>query len=596
MKDAVPTRSLFSDFFASSFATSRLRGRFCLLLAIIAFTIAGCGGNSQDAGMILTEHDRLAALDDPSLVATAAGGQTGRDIDGGRWAGRVWAGPPASRPTTQPVLKLTIQQAVVMALDRNRELLVQRVSPEIARQAEQSLYGQFDPLLTGQISAGRTWPGPGMVQGESIAGQAAIQQFFPTGTTVNLGVTATDAGEFLYGDHRNDTTPLRLGLTITQALLQGASLRVNLATIRQARLNVLSSQYNLRGFTENLAGQTEQAYITYLLDLRTLQITESALKVAQAQLDEVDEMIHAGKSAPSDRAATLATLELRKEDRINARSQLEQARLTLLTFINGPTADLAGGWGAQFELTQPPIPVGDLDPVDAHVRVAMLYRSDLNQARLQAENGDLQVVLTRDGLLPKLDLFADLGRTWYFHTPVTLTGAAITNGNSTTTAGGTVLSAQGYANGGGYDATVGLNFSYPILNRAATAAYRSALATRDQADKSVANLAQQVDLSVRSAYQEAVRAKEQISAATATLDADQAALDVERERYRVGKSTPLLVSLAEQQVLNEQIAQATAVASYLNDLVALYVAEGSLLERRGLITVADPAGFKTTGR
>jgi outer membrane protein TolC len=307
-------------------------------------------------------------------------------------------------------------------------------------------------------------------------------------------------------------------------------------------------------------------------------------------------MIHSGKSAASDRAATLATLELRKEERINAKSSLEQARLQLLTFVNGPTADLAGGWGAKFELAQPPIPVGELDPVDAHVRVAMLYRSDLNQARLQAERGDLSVVFTRDGLLPRLDLFVDLGRTWYFHTPVTITGGAVTSGNSTTTAGGQVLSAQGYGNGGGYDASVGLNFSYPILNRSATAAYRAAIASRDQADKAVANLAQQVDLNVRSAYQEALRAKEQISAATATLAADQAALDVERERYRVGKSTPLLVSLAEQQVLNQQIAQATAVASYLNDLVALYVAEGSLLERRGLTTVADPAGFKTGGR
>ena len=67
-------------------------------------------------------------------------------------------------------------------------------------------------------------------------------------------------------------------------------------------------------------------------------------------------------------------------------------------------------------------------------------------------------------------------------------------------------------------------------------------------------------------------------------------MQVEQERYRVGKSTTLLVSVAQQQVLNTQIDQATAVASYLNDLVALYQAEGSLLERRGLVTAADPAG------
>ena len=102
---------------------------------------------------------------------------------------------------------------------------------------------------------------------------------------------------------------------------------------------------------------------------------------------------------------------------------------------------MAGGWGAKFELTQPPVPVGELDDIDSHVRVALLYRADLNQARLQAERGDLQVILTRDGLLPQLNLFFDLGRTWYFHTPVTLTGGAVNNGNTVTTTGGTVVSA-----------------------------------------------------------------------------------------------------------------------------------------------------------
>jgi outer membrane protein len=576
--------------FASASASSRLRGR--ILLAIVtACLIAGCAGNDRDANMILTERDRLAALDDPAAVTEAAAGRNGPAIDGGRWAGRVSSGPPTSRPTTEPVVSLTIQQAVIMALDRNRELQVQRITPVITRQAEQGLYGEFDPLATGSISAQKTFPGPGQVQGENIAGSAAIQQFFPTGTTVIGSLTAVDAGTHLYGDNRNDTTPLRLGVSVTQHLLQGGNLEVNLATIRQAQLDVLSSQYNLRGFTETLAGQTEQAYITYLLDRRTLEITESALVVAQQQLDETDAMIHAGTSAASDRAEAVATVAQRQEDRINARSTLEQQRLLLLQFINGPTADLAGGWGAKFELNQPPVPVGELDDVDAHVRVALLYRADLNQARLQAERGDLQVVLTRDGLLPRLDLFVNLGRTWYFHTPVTITGGTVTTGNTVTTAGGTIVSAPGYANGGGYDAQAGLNFSYPILNRTATAAYRSAIASRDQADKAVSNLAQQVDLNVRSAYQEAIRAKEQITAASATLAARQAAFEVERERYTVGKSTALLVSVAEQQVLSTRIDQATAVASYLNDLVALYVAEGSLLERRGLVTVADPAGM-----
>ena len=272
---------------------------------------------------------------------------------------------------------------------------------------------------------------------------------------MNAGVTYGDGGTHLYGDGRDAVTSVRGGVTVTQALLQGASVRVNLASIRQAQLDVVTSQYELRGFIESLAGNTETAYINFTLDRRVLDIAESALDVAQQQLDETDAMIASGRSAKSDRAAALATLEQRREDRINAKSNLEVARLQLLRFVNGPSADLAGGWRSQVEIVQPAVPVTALDDVDAHVRVARLYRSDLNQARLQTERGTLQVVRTRDGLLPQLNLFATFGRTWYFHTPVANGGGAATNGNTVTTIGGTVVFSPNYANGGAYDAEVG---------------------------------------------------------------------------------------------------------------------------------------------
>jgi outer membrane protein TolC len=489
------------------------------------------------------------------------------------------------------VLSLTIEQSVVMALDNNRDLVVQRYAPQIARYAEQSLYGQFDPALTGQVTAGKSWAGPGGVGTEALGAQGAIQQFFPTGTTAVLSVNANDGGTNLYGDRRDDVTTLRAGLTVTQALLQGAGTRVNLVSIRQAQLDVLNSQYNLRGFIETLAAETETVYINFALSQKELDIAKSALAVAQSQLDETDAMIKSGRSAASDRAAAAATVAQRREELINARSTLEQTRLQFLRYLNGPTAGPGQHWDADVHLVQPPVPVGELDDVESHVRVALLYRAELNEARLQTERSNLQVVRTRDGLLPVLNVFASLGRTWYFHTPVGPSGSTATNGN-TITSGSTVLSAPGYANGAGADVQVGLNFSYPLLNRTGVAEYRSALASREQADQAVANLAQQVELDVRSAYEEVVRAREQIAASTATLAARDEALQVEQGRYRVGKSTSLLVTVAEQDMLNSQNDQATAVAAYLKGLVTLYQLEGSLLERRGIVTSDFPARSK----
>ncbi len=560
------------------------------LLAAAAVFLAGCGqaASDNDGRMIVAEQARLHMLADPATLA-AAQRPPAPPPDGGRWAGPTTRRPPAA---TRPALSLTIEQAVLMALAGNRNLVVQRIAPQVSDDAEQGLYGQFDPALTGQASFTRQWPGPGQLDFKDLNAQTAVTEFFPTGTTAGVSFTADDGGEYLYGDKRDDEPNLTLGLTVTQQLIRGASVQVNLAVIRQAQLDVLSSQYELRGLTETLAATVEQAYITYLQDDRVLHIAESALTVAQNQLGQTDAMVASGRSAASDRPAAAATVAQRREDLINARSTLEQARLTLLQLINAPSAGEAGGWTDQVRLVQPPVPTTALDDVDAHVRVALLYRSDLNQARLQAERGELSVVATRDGLLPQLALFANLGRTWVFHAPVSNNGGLATTGNTVTSTSGKVIAAAAYENGAGENAQVGVNFSYPLGNRAAQASFRSALATRQQADLATANLSQQVELDVRSAYQEVVRAREQITATTATLAARQASLDVERERFTVGRSTNLLVSVAEQDVLNTRIDQATAIAAYLNGLVNLYRSEGSLLERRGVITTDSPPQHK----
>ena len=47
------------------------------------------------------------------------------------------------------------------------------------------------------------------------------------------------------------------------------------------------------------------------------------------------------------------------------------------------------------------------------MKLALQMRPDLNQAKLLWQRGDLEVVKTRNGLLPKLDLFVTLGRTGF---------------------------------------------------------------------------------------------------------------------------------------------------------------------------------------
>ena len=370
-----------------------------------------------------------------------------------------------------------------------------------------------------------------------------------TGTTL-----MTDSS--LYEDRFYTT---RLGVDFNQALLRGFGSEVNLAELRQARLDTRLSEYELRGFTESLVAQVEQTYWEYALARRQIEIFEESLKIARRQLNETLELVEVGRLAETEKAAVQAEVAAQEQGLINARSEFETTHLRLLRLLNPPGND---PWQRQIELIhQPRLPEIRLDEVARHVQIARRMRPLLNQARLQVMRGELELVKTRNGLLPRMDLFVTLGKSGY----------ADSFGDSV-----------GEIGDKSYDAQVGLSFQYPVFNREAQASHRRALLSREQAGEALENLSQLVEVDVRAAYIEVNRAREQVGASTATRRFNEEKLRAENEKFRVGKSTSFLVSQAQRDLLVSRIAEVQAVANYLTALVDLYLTDGSLLERRGI--------------
>jgi outer membrane protein TolC len=305
--------------------------------------------------------------------------------------------------------------------------------------------------------------------------------------------------------------------------------------------------------------QVERTYWDYALARRQIEIFKESLKIARQQLRETKELIAVGRVARAELAAVQAEVAAQEQGLINARSDTESIRLQLLRLLNPPGAGL---WKRKVELIhQPTLPEIKLDDVELHVRVSMGMRPILNEARLGVMRGDLQLVKTKNGLLPLLDLFINLGKSGY----------ADSFGKSVSD-----------LDGDSYDALAGLQLQYPIFNRDAKARHQRALLSRDQAEKALENLSQLVEVDVRTAYIEVNRAKQQIAASSATRMFNEEKLRTENEKFRVGKSTSFLVAQAQRDHLVSRIAEVQAVANYLIALVDLYLNDGSLLVRRGI--------------
>ena len=136
--------------------------------------------------------------------------------------------------------------------------------------------------------------------------------------------------------------------------------------------------------------------------------------------------------------------------------------------------------------------------------------------------------------------------------------------------------------GSTYDISVGVRLSHILGNRAAKARDVAAHASRRQATAAVDNLKQLIHLDVRLGVNEVERARQQIGATRETRIFQEQTLAAEKERFDVGTSTALDVAQAQRDLLQSQIAEVETIVNYRIALVKLYLAEGSLLDRRGV--------------
>jgi outer membrane protein len=460
---------------------------------------------------------------------------------------------PAQNAAAAPVPEsLSVQEAILTGLEHNINLRIQRVNVPKSRTAEEQALAAFDPTVSGSLQGGRTVSGGRPV--DSVNGSLTVNESLPTGTSIQAGVTTSNS---FYSESASTTSGK---LTVTQALLRGAGLDVNLASVRSAELSTRITQYQLRGVAESLVASIEESYWDLAYAEEQMKIVQNALDVAERQLEDTRTRVRVQRVAESELPAAEAEVANRRENLINAESSLKTQRLKFLQLLSPASRDFAT---RTVELTTAPFtPQGTMDPVDTHVDAAMKFRPDLNQARLQVQRGDLEIVRTRNGLLPKLDLFVTLGKT----------GFSSSFGDSISRS----------FDGTDYQAILGVQGDWEPINRSAKASYRSAELSLEQLKDTLDNQRQLAELDVRTQYLEVERTRKQIDATQATLEAQQATVDVQKGKLDAGSGTVLLWTIAERDLLSAQLAKEQAKTNHLKALVELYRLEGTLLFRRGL--------------
>jgi outer membrane protein TolC len=476
----------------------------------------------------------------------------------------VWGNESGAKTNSTP-LKLTVESAVFTALQNNRDLRIQQYEPVIAGAFEKIERGVYDPELFAELSrteeksseTARSTGSQFQVDGTDEEAAAGIRQRIPTGTELALSA----------GIERNTSsrTPeqqtARFGLTVTQQLLRGFRPAVNLAGIRQARLDTLASHAELRGFTEGFVADVETAYWQYVAASESIDVFQKSLDVARTQLDEIESRIEVGDLPRNEAAAAQAELALRKQDLIDAQSFLNERRYRLIRLIY---PDLPAHRMREMEaVSRPEIAPEPALVSDERIQLALQSRPEIEEAEFRMERNELETVVTRNGRLPKLELFINLGKTGYADT---------------------FRESFRNTDGPNYDFTIGIALSHALGRRDAKARDLIAQTSLLQAEEALANLRTLVRFDVLLAVNEVERSRKQITASADTRRYREQSVQAERDRFEVGSSTALDVALAQRDLVESRINEIEARVAYQIARIRLYLAEGTLLDRRGLAT------------
>jgi len=472
---------------------------------------------------------------------------------------------PADTPTT---VVLTRDGAILMVLARNRSLAVERFSPRISATRIPEARAAFDPNLLATASYGREsrpvvtidTSGTEILSASTSRradGNVTLSEFLPTGTEVFLSGGLSRSRASLARPEYVGTWSVE----VNQALLRGFGPNVNLVSLRQARNSAAVSQHELRGFVIDLVQQVEDAYWDLVLAYETLRIRQFSVKLATEQLLLNEDFIKVGKLARGAQFSAQSELAARQADLVDARAGVKARTVDLIRLLNPEAV-------AQWALTFDPADAAEVAEVELEpnlsTRLADLYRPELAQSRLDLANRDLEVVRTRNGLLPRLDAFASYGRM---------------------STGRTFEAAKEYLDDSDFDNYgVGVTFEMAPFNRAERARHRRAKFEQQQSEVALQNLEQIIETEVRNAVIEAQRQKERTPATQEEVRNRQEELRVEQGRFEAGVSTNLDVLLVQRNLIQAQLDEITARVRFIQALTALYHAEGTLLGRRGVGT------------
>jgi outer membrane protein len=484
-------------------------------------------------------------------------------------------GPDLSNEPPREVI-LPLQRAIASAVQNNLAVQIARLDEAISQTDIIRAEAVFDTVLFASGGYTRTnqpqpvvnTGGGGSILLNPSADQrnwnltTGLQQQFATGTNIAVSTTMlwqdiTDPNNTITPNPSYDTA---LNLTLSQPLLKGFGLDVNLAQLRLARNQDRRSMQAVRAQLLSTVAQVEAAYWQVYLQRQRLVSARWLLAEGEGVRGRLEKR-RGYDTSLAQYADAVSKVEDRRAQVIRAERELQRAVNALKQIMNDP--QLPPGGSETIVVVDAPVDQPLRYSMGDALASAMAQNPQVAAALLGIDDASIGLDVADNGRLPQLDLEASGA----------LYGLASGLGDSWQTLG----------DNDWIEYAIGATFKQPIGNRGAEAEYRRARLSRSRAVIGYRSAVQETVLSVRNALQDAAAAYRLIGQTRAQRLAaaeNMRALAIEEENIAVLTPEFLALKFLRQDSLAvTQLAEAAALVDYNTAIANLYSAIGSGLER-----------------
>jgi outer membrane protein len=481
--------------------------------------------------------------------------------------------------TAPQVRRLTVEEAVRLALENNLGILVARYEPRVQDlSVAQAQAGWFPSLTSSFQTNSQDSPNNSLLAGaqgnktsnDRFLNSTGFQKNTKRGGTYSLGWDAsrlTTNNAFTTFSPQLQST---VSFSATQPLLRDFSIDSLRQQLQVSVKNREISDVQLRQTLATTLRSVRNAYWNLVYAAASLQVQQQSLDLAQESLRNTRARVEIGTTPPIDIVESEAEVSQREEAVILAEAQIASAEDTLRTLVYDPA--MPDFWTIRIEaVDRPSFQAAQVD-IDAAVRNALDRRTDVQQSRKTLEVTDINIRFFRNQALPSVVANFDYGLSGLGGTQLVRGLGPFGPGSGEVTG----LAQRGFGSVLGDlftndfpNWTASLNISYPIGPTPADSSLARARLQYSQSQAQLRNQELQITTQVREQGRQVLTNQKRVDTTRTSRALAERRLEAEQRKLAAGTSTNFFVFQAQRDLAQARNNELRAILDFTQSVVDL---------------------------